>query len=88
MGEIVDFHTGKTIKITRIPKRKDTANLLESLYQRRNQIGDIIVIYNDKVHGQVGFGMACKDDLDRRILYSFLTDYMNLYSDLGFEDED
>jgi hypothetical protein len=88
MGEVVDFNTGEVIKVGRVPKRKDTANLIESLYQRRHQIGDVIIIYNDKLHGHIGFGMACKEDLDRRILYSFLEDYMRLYSDAGFSEDD
>lgn len=87
MGDVVDFYTGEKITIKRIPKRKDTVTLIESLNQRRHQISDIIVIYTDKVHGQIGFGLACKEDMDRRILHSYLNDYMALYSDLGFDEE-
>lgn len=87
MGDVYDFNTGQKVIIKRIPKRKDTVTLIESLYQRRHQISDLIIIYNDKIHGQVGFGLACKEDMDRRILHSYLNDYMSLYSDVGFEDE-
>lgn len=85
MGEVIDFHSGEPVKIGRIPKRKSTQNLIESLYQRRHQIDDIIVIYNDKVCGTQGFGISCQDDINRRILHSFFNDYMASFADLDEE---
>jgi len=87
MGDVHDFETGEIIKITRIPKRSDTRELIEALYQRRHQIDDIIVIYNEKVTGVAGFGMACQDDLNRRILHSFFNDYMTIYGEDPPEQE-
>lgn len=81
MGDVHDFQTGEKLETVRIPRRSDTRELIESLYQRRHQIDDIIVIYNEKVTGIAGFGMACTDDLDRRILQSFFNEYVNLYAE-------
>jgi len=86
MGDVHDFRTGEIIKLKRIPKRCATRDLIESLYQRRHQIDDIILIYNDKVNGVASFGMSCKNDLDRRILASFFNEYVALYGE-PLEDE-
>jgi hypothetical protein len=83
MGEVVDFMTGEPVKVGRIARRKDTVNIIESLYQRRHQIDDLIVIYNHKIDGQAGFGMACREDINRRILWTYFNDYMRDYSELS-----
>jgi len=80
MGEVVDFSTGKPVKVGKIPRRRDTVTLIESLYQRRHQIEDMVFITTNKVNWTPVIGNSCKDDLDRRILWTFMQDYMNLYS--------
>jgi hypothetical protein len=85
MGEVIDFDTGLPVKVGRVKRRRDTINIIESLYQRRHQVEDIVFIATNKLNLLPIVGCSAKD-IDRRILWTYLNDYMVSFSDTDFDD--
>jgi hypothetical protein len=80
MGVVVDFITGKPVSSCEIPDSVDSTTLIESLYQRRHQIEDIVFITTNKINWSPTIGNSCLEDSHRRVLWTLLQDYMISYS--------
>ena len=67
MGEVVSFITGEKLDVEPSIKRDDTIELIESLYQRREQLKSIIVAGFEQRTGELVFGYSYldEDELDR-----------------------
>lgn len=82
MSNVIDFRTGEPIQYRAPAKRKPTQETIESIYQRRHQIDDIVIGYFEKGTGQFRFALSCREDLNLRLLQLYMHSYMEAYADL------
>ena len=77
MGEVIDFETGEPIQPRPLVRRDDTVELIESIYQRRNQVNSIVIGYFEERTGRFIYGWSYLEDGDLDRLQACLNRKIN-----------
>jgi alcohol dehydrogenase YqhD (iron-dependent ADH family) len=86
MGEVVCFETREILEKTPdIVENPNVETVIDSIYQRKNQIDCIVMIGLSSVTGSPVF-LCAASEYERRLMWSYFMDYMRDLSN-EFEDE-
>lgn len=74
MGNVYDIWSGEPVKVKKTPPKRAVIRIIESLYQRRHQIDEIVVITVEKGTLNYAGGAAADNEYSLRSMIRWAED--------------
>lgn len=82
MSNVYDIWSGEPVKIKKTAPRNTVVNMIESLYQRRNQFDEIMIVFVEKGTNSYGGCMSVASEYSGRSMVRWMEDMVALDDEL------